>query len=298
MFESRISADAIEKRSCSGEIWNKHFLMVPWYWKVMQRNTWKDIANWRTKQLNSYTKSQLHVLTFINSRKKKWDLKLENEKFAHKLFWNTCIWLVLVDLMFYGPWTSLLVSSQNGSQIVTNAQYVWFLTFITHVNSDNFVMWEIQRNTADWDYFKILILPMRIWRFEINIGVASYAFSWSHTFVSNKLDVQETDFSFTQFYGSWNNFSWCRFTDGLGYHQLWIFGIWLQKYFILSNTNSIKSKICLYREICCITPLQTSTRKTKPSFHSSTTFLICIMLTVCLRTWIFLSKCYVVRLWG
>ena len=31
---------------------------------------------------------------------------------------------------------------------------------------------------------------------------------------ANKLDVQETDISFTQFYRSWNNFSWCRYTHG------------------------------------------------------------------------------------
>ena len=31
---------------------------------------------------------------------------------------------------------------------------------------------------------------------------------------ANKLDVQETNFSFTQFYGSWDYFSWCRFTHG------------------------------------------------------------------------------------
>ena len=28
----------------------------PMTWKVMQRSAWKDIANWRTKQLNSNTK--------------------------------------------------------------------------------------------------------------------------------------------------------------------------------------------------------------------------------------------------
>ena len=80
----------------------------PMIWKVMQRNVWKDIANWRTKQLNNYTKSRHHALTTTNSRKKKWD-QLENcQKYAHKLFWNACIWLALVDLIFYGPWTNLL----------------------------------------------------------------------------------------------------------------------------------------------------------------------------------------------
>ena len=56
------------------ENWYEHFLMVLLMCKVMQRNVWKDIANWRTKQPNSYTKSQHHTLTTTNSRKKKWDL--------------------------------------------------------------------------------------------------------------------------------------------------------------------------------------------------------------------------------
>ena len=38
------------------ETWYEHyFFMVLWYGKVMQRSAWKDIANWRTKQLNCYT---------------------------------------------------------------------------------------------------------------------------------------------------------------------------------------------------------------------------------------------------
>ena len=46
-------------------------------WKVMQRSAWKDIANWWTKQLNSYTKSQHHAWMTINSKNMKLDL-LEN----------------------------------------------------------------------------------------------------------------------------------------------------------------------------------------------------------------------------
>ena len=47
-------------------------------WKVMPRNVWSDLANWRTKELNNYTKPQHHALTTTNSRKKKWDLCLSN----------------------------------------------------------------------------------------------------------------------------------------------------------------------------------------------------------------------------
>ena len=69
-------------------------------------------------------------------------------RFVKNMFWNACIWLVMVDLIIYGPWTNLLVLSQNGPELVTNAQHVWSLTFITQMNSDNVVMWKIQHNNA------------------------------------------------------------------------------------------------------------------------------------------------------
>ena len=50
-------------------------------------------------------------------------------------------------------------------------------------------------------------------RLEVNIRRNSVYFRNSHV-RTNKLDVQETDFSFTQLYGSWNYFSRCRFTHG------------------------------------------------------------------------------------
>ena len=72
-FESRISAGGMEKLPRTG-ILSRTFPHGLITWKVMQRNAWKDIANWLTKQFNSYTKSQHHALTTTNSRKKKWDL--------------------------------------------------------------------------------------------------------------------------------------------------------------------------------------------------------------------------------
>ena len=55
-------------------------------WKVMRRNAWKDIANLPTNRLKNNIKSHLHVLTTINSRKKKLDLLENGQKFAHRLF--------------------------------------------------------------------------------------------------------------------------------------------------------------------------------------------------------------------
>ena len=73
MFESKIFARTEEKLPYSEKrSANISSLMI---WKVMQRNVWSDIANWRTKQLKSETKSQL--LTTTNSKKNKLDL-LEN----------------------------------------------------------------------------------------------------------------------------------------------------------------------------------------------------------------------------
>ena len=63
MFEARISAEATETLP-------KRYLHGPVAWKVMQRNAWKDIASWPTKQLSNRTKSQLHAFMTINSKKK------------------------------------------------------------------------------------------------------------------------------------------------------------------------------------------------------------------------------------
>ena len=68
-------------------------------------------------------------------------------------------------------------------------------------------------NNADWDCFKTPILQefLRIRNPHLE---EHCAFLGSHTFCSKKLDVQETDISLTQFYGSWTYFSGCRFTHG------------------------------------------------------------------------------------
>ena len=85
MFESKISAGATEKSYLILRSLAQSFLHGPKIWKVMQRNAWNDIANWRTKQLNNYTKSKLHALTTTNSRIKKWDLLENCQRFAHEL---------------------------------------------------------------------------------------------------------------------------------------------------------------------------------------------------------------------
>ena len=53
----------------------------------------------------------------------------------------------------------------------------------------------------------------RLWRLKINISRCLVHIRKSNV-RSQKLEVQETDFSLTQFDGIWNYFSWCRFTHG------------------------------------------------------------------------------------
>ena len=59
-----------QKPKFQGNLMRTLFLHGPMTWKVVQGNAWKDISNWQTKQLNSYTKSQHHALTTINSKRK------------------------------------------------------------------------------------------------------------------------------------------------------------------------------------------------------------------------------------
>ena len=123
--------------------------------------------------------------------------------------------------VFSSSWETwyLVVSEQtctirhkNGPKLETKAWIGWFHTFITHVNTNNIAMSETLPNNADWTVSRLRFC-VRSW------GVKIY--SWRN-FVqirksyicSNKLDVQETDFCFTQFCRSWGDFSRCKFTHG------------------------------------------------------------------------------------
>ena len=85
MFESRISAGALEKLPVSeksdANISSWSYDIEGHAKKCVER--YCELAN---NQLNNCTKSQLHVLTTINSKKKTWDLLENCLKFARRLF--------------------------------------------------------------------------------------------------------------------------------------------------------------------------------------------------------------------
>ena len=105
MFGSRIFAWATEsyqKLKPRGNLMPKLYLHGPMAWKVMPRNAWKDIANWRMKRRNKFSKSRRHAWMTINLKMKKWDQLETCPQFAYKLLSNVYKWLVLIDLIFNG----------------------------------------------------------------------------------------------------------------------------------------------------------------------------------------------------
>ena len=121
----------------------------------------------------------------------------------------------------------------------------------------------------------------RPWRLKINIRWTLVHFRKSYI-CSNKLDVQETDFSFTQLNRSWIYFSRCRSTHGWNCSS-WSLGFGCRSVSLFPKpwtTAKIK-----YEETLCVTPHQTSTPKTKPRFQPSTTILIWVMLKMFRPTW-------------
>ena len=84
MFESKISTGATEKLPYSEKLGAN---ISSWSYD-MEGHAKKCVERYcelAYKQLNSYTKSQHHALTTTNSRKKKWDLLDNCQRFAHKL---------------------------------------------------------------------------------------------------------------------------------------------------------------------------------------------------------------------
>ena len=131
------------------------FLHGPMTWKVMRRNVWNDIANWRTKLLNNCTKYQLHALMTTKSKKKDWNPWENCQTYVDKLSWRVFIWHELVDWIFYGSVNKLARATTTLDQSLwPNVWRVWSLTFIAQVNTNSIVTWEILHNNVDWDSFK------------------------------------------------------------------------------------------------------------------------------------------------
>ena len=109
------------------------------------------------------------------------------------------------------------------------------ISYIHHTSEYRHFCWVwIHSTTMQTWIISRLWFCKRPWRLKINIRKNSVHFRKAHV-CANKFDVQETDFSFTQFYRTWNHFPRCRFTHGRYSRSL--SGIWELKYFIPYRTE-------------------------------------------------------------
>ena len=64
----------------------------PMIWKDMLENALSDIASWQTRKCSSKIKFQVFAWMIINSNRKNLNQLVNYHTFAHKLYWNACIW--------------------------------------------------------------------------------------------------------------------------------------------------------------------------------------------------------------
>ena len=166
-----------------------HGLMI---WRVMQRNVWNDIVSWQTKRLNNSTKYLLHA-SMTTTSKKKWNLLENCHKYALQMVLKS-LYLARISLYLartgrpdiYGQWTNLHDRLRNWTKACDKRLNRLNSIFITHVNTDNIVMWVILLKSADWDCFNDSDFAGDLedfWRNIVHFG-KSYI-------CSNKLNVQE-----------------------------------------------------------------------------------------------------------
>ena len=102
MFESRISAQTTEKYLVGTNRTRKQLVGLM-TWKVMRRNAWNDIANWRMKRLSNCMWCLLHALTTISTKGR----ICHGGRFVKSMLSSrpeiTVFWHALVDQTFYDP---------------------------------------------------------------------------------------------------------------------------------------------------------------------------------------------------
>ena len=203
MFESRIPAGVMEKwpetkatvKPDAGTISSWSYDMEGHANKCVERN-----YEQAKKRRNNKTKSRRHAWMTINLKRRKLDQLEKCPQFAHKLLWNSYIWLVLADIQTCSCGHEMDKSTWQtfGTFDLLHSSHMWIQTLLSCGKHSTTM--QIRIVSRLW-------FCRRPWRLEVNTRRKS-------NICSHKLDVQETNLSFTQFYGSWNHFSRWRFTHG------------------------------------------------------------------------------------
>ena len=125
----------------------------------------------------------------------------------------------------------------------------------------------------------------RPWRFKIKIRRNIVHFRKSYI-CSHKLDVQETDFSFSHFYRSWDHFSRCRFTDGREY-RLTLWDLVIEVFHSVPNRTDGPKREPWWNPLAS-TP--TSLQQTLITFHQIQRILVLVLCCMSIRTTMLYSK--------
>ena len=193
-------------------------------------------------------------------------------------------------LIFYVQWTNLHDRSQNGPKLVTNDYFVWSLTFIIHVSTNNIVMWETLPNNADRDCFKTPILQ-EILRIQNLHQVEHYAFLEAIRLfqlvgcVRNKLQFRTVQ-------QNQKSFHWAQDWGCTVYPHL-IYGIWSSQ-FLETRIRVIKNKETrLWTNVKFVQHLT----RVKNENNLKEWSLIWTMLIFFLKRQSFSSGSFVLRVW-
>ena len=203
------------QRQCAiknGDLMQKSYLLGPTTWKVMEKCVEKycELANKTTQQLFKV------ATTCVDDHQFK-----EEENGSVGELSTVCSQIVLKCLYLARIGRPDILWSVNKlARAVTkwtkdcDRRFARLISYIHHTSEyPQYVMWETQRNNADLDFSQGYHFAGDLEDSKSTSGRSSVQFRKSHV-CANKLDVQETDFSFTQLYRSGDHFSGCRFTHG------------------------------------------------------------------------------------
>ena len=229
----------------------------PVKWKVILRNVWSDVANWRTEQLNSFSKSQL--------------------KRRNKICWR-----LVKSLLSYC--SKMFVF---GTHLLTRNSIVCGQTCTCYhwVDPNNIVMWETQHNDADKDYFRSLIL-LEIYKTHKSTSGGLLCIFGSHTFVPiSWMCKKQTSVSHSSTEAEIVSFDASLRVDGKNSWSLG-FGYWIVPFFLWPIKEIQRNRT---GNPFCVTHHQTSTPTIKPRLQFITIILNEAMSTMSRRRRSFLN---------
>ena len=192
-------------------------------------------------------------------------------------FWETWYFVVCEQTCSCGHKMDKILWQTLGAFDRMHSSHMWIpAMLLCGKHSTTMQTWIVSRL---WFY-------RRPWGLKINIRRCHVYFRKSHV-RANKLDVQESDLSFIQFYHrSWNHFSRCRFTHGRysRSHSLW-FGDWTEQMDPRGRHGETRWQLSSQT---CIIPSQSSTptsfQQTLITFHQIQRILVLVLCCMSLRT--------------